>query len=61
MFLFYFCQFTRLGVDDITMQIDVLWHERVGTNRIDGIPYWPRSFHGAKVRIIIKICIGNYY
>ncbi len=32
--LFYFCKLTRLGIDDITMQIDILWYKRVGTDGI---------------------------
>ena len=35
----YFCELTRLRIDDVTMQIDILWYERVGTDGIDSIPY----------------------
>lgn len=35
----YFCQLARLRIDDITMQIDILWYERVGTDGINRIPY----------------------
>lgn len=35
----YFCQLARLGIDDVTMQIDILWYKRVSTDRVDSIPY----------------------
>ena len=37
--LFYFCELTRLRIDDVTMQIDILWYERVGTDGINRISY----------------------
>ena len=35
----YFCELTRLRIDDVTMQIDILWYERVSTDGINRIPY----------------------
>lgn len=35
----YFCQLARLGIDDVTMQIDILWYKRVGTDGINRISY----------------------
>ena len=35
----YFSQLARLGIDDITMQIDILWYKRVSTDGINRISY----------------------
>ena len=35
----YFCELARLGIDDVTMQIDILWYERVSTDGINRISY----------------------